>query len=64
MVAHVVLGDNLQSESCNTNSCSGNILGARLSYNTDNADFLFLLLCSFFVQPDSCGNNPHTSDIP
>ena len=41
------VGDNLESESCNTNSCSGNILGASLSYNTDNADFLLLLLSSF-----------------
>ena len=37
------VGDNLEAKSCNTNSCAGNILGARLSYNTHNADFEFLL---------------------
>ena len=57
------VGDNLEAKSCNTNSCSGNNLGARLSYNTTNADILFLVLWSFFIQPHSCGDNSHMSDI-
>ena len=36
-------GDNLEAESCNPNSCSGNVLGAKLITGTDNAEFLFLL---------------------
>ena len=35
-----------------------------ISDNTDNADILFKLPRFFFVQPHSCGNNPHLTDIP
>ena len=39
-------------------------LGARLSYNADDAEFLFLPLWSFFALSHICGDNSHMSDIP
>ena len=52
--------DYVEAKSCNTEVI---FLGARLSDNTDNADILFEFPRSFFVQPHSCGNNPHLTDI-